>query len=147
MTGDGTLFRLVYASRSLVPEDRVPVELPRILDAARRCNAAQGITGALLFSADGFVQALEGPMSAVERTFERIQCDPRHAEVVVLEAGPVAARQFDGWSMAFAGRRPDLRLGDLWPGELRSGDLGAAPAILGLLHAALRRLPGHPVAA
>ena len=142
MTGDGTLFRLVYASRSLVPEDRVPVELPRILDAARRCNAAQGITGALLFSADGFVQALEGPMAAVERTFERIQCDPRHAEVVVLEAGMAAARDFEGWSMAYAGRRPDLR----FAGFGAAPD-GTAPATLDLLRGALGRLAGTAIPA
>ncbi len=139
---DKALFRLAYASRNLIPEHRMRVEIPRILDAARRHNATQDVTGALLFGADGFVQVLEGPLAAVEQTFERIQCDPRHADVVVLEAGPVAARQFDGWSMAFAGRRSDL-----WLGDLRPDDLGAAPAILGLLHAALRRLPGHPVAA
>jgi blue light- and temperature-responsive anti-repressor len=142
MTGDGTLFRLVYASRSLVPEDRVPVELPRILDAARRGNAAQGITGALLFSADGFVQALEGPMAAVERTFERIQCDPRHAEVVVLEAGPVPARDFAGWSMACAGRRPELR----FDGCAAVPD-GAPTAMLDLLRGALGRLAGTAIPA
>jgi hypothetical protein len=142
MTGDGTLFRLVYASRSLVPEDGVPVELPRILDAARRRNAAQGITGALLFSADGFVQVLEGPVAAVERTFERIQCDPRHAEVVVLEAGMAATRDFAGWSMAYAGRRPDLRFEGF-----RATPDGASPAMLDLLRGALRRMAGTAVPA
>ena len=135
MTEAGTLFRLVYASRSLVPEDRVPDELPRILEVARRRNAEQDITGALLFSADGFVQVLEGPMAAVEQTFERIQCDPRHAAVVVLEAGPVAARGFAGWSMAYAGRRPDLRF------EAFATPEGAPAPMLDLLRGALRRLP------
>ncbi|MFC7475682.1 BLUF domain-containing protein [Dankookia sp. GCM10030260] len=131
------LFRLAYASRSIIDPARVPVEIPRILESARRSNAAQDITGALLFGADGFVQVLEGPVAAVEQTFERIQCDPRHAGVAVLEAGPVGQRDFDGWSMAFAGRQPDLQV----------AALGPAPDILGLLQAALRRMAGHPVPA
>jgi hypothetical protein len=142
MTADRTLFRLAYASRSLVPEDRVAVELPRLLDAARRRNAAQGITGALLFSADGFVQVLEGPMAAVERTFERIQCDPRHADVVVLEAGPLPARDFDGWSMAYAGRCPDLRFE-----AFGAAPDAASPAMLDLLRGALRRMAGTAIPA
>jgi hypothetical protein len=142
MNGDGALFRLVYASRSLVPEDRVPVELPRILEVARRRNAARDITGALLFSADGFVQALEGPMAAVERTFERIQCDPRHADVVVLEAGPVPGRDFDGWSMAYAGRCPDLRFE-----AFGAAPDAASPAMLDLLRGALRRMAGTAIPA
>jgi hypothetical protein len=139
MTADETLFRLVYASRNLVPEDRVPVEIPRILEAARRNNAIADITGALLFTADAFVQLMEGPMTAVEQAFERIQCDPRHADVVVLEATPVAARDFDGWSMAFAGRKP----------ELRFDDLGTTPAdaTLEMLHAALGRMTGTRIPA
>ncbi|HEY0418543.1 MAG TPA: BLUF domain-containing protein, partial [Acetobacteraceae bacterium] len=126
----------------LVPEHRVPVELPRILDAARRWNLAQGITGALLFSADGFVQVLEGPMAAVERTFERIQCDPRHADVVVLEAGTLPARDFAGWSMAYAGRRPDLR----FEGFGAAPD-GAPMAMLDLLRGTLGRLVGTAIPA
>jgi len=129
------LFRLVYASRNLVPEAALPEEMPRILDAARRHNAESGITGALLFSADAFVQVLEGPMPAVERAFERIQCDPRHAAVVVLEAGPAPARDFAGWSMAYAGRRPDLRFA-----ALEETPRTASPALLDLLRAALGRM-------
>ncbi|MFZ4409057.1 MAG: BLUF domain-containing protein [Paracraurococcus sp.] len=137
MTGDGGVFRLVYASRSLLTEQEVAAEIPRILDTARRNNAGEGITGALLCSADAFVQVLEGPMAAVERTFERIQCDPRHAEVVVLEAAPAAARDFAGWAMAFAGRRAGPRFG-----TLEAAALGASPAMLELLRGALERMAG-----
>ncbi len=135
MTGGGALFRLVYASRSLVPQAAAAAEIPRILQAARHRNAAQHITGALLFSADAFVQVLEGPLPAVERCFERIQCDPRHADVVVLEAAEVPAREFDGWAMAFAGHRPDLRFG-----RLGAPPEGASPALLALLRGALDRM-------
>jgi len=57
----------------------------------------------LLFSAGTFAQALEGPLAAIERTFERIQCDPRHDDVTVLQIAPIERRAFPDWSMAFAG--------------------------------------------
>lgn len=152
MSKNGGVFRLVYASRSLIPKERMPIEIPRILDAARRNNAGGDITGALLFSADAFVQVLEGPVAAVEQAFERIQCDPRHAEVVVLEAAPAPGRDFEGWSMAFAGRRPDLHFaalgamqGKAGPGGPVSG--GTSPAMLDLLRDALGRMAREPAAA
>ena len=47
---------------------------------------------------------LEGPLPAVERTFERIQCDPRHSDVVVLHVLRSDRRDFAEWSMAYAGK-------------------------------------------
>lgn len=101
------LFRIVYVSRSRIAAAVGEEEVAGILDASRRNNAAVGVTGALLFCRDCFAQVLEGPLDAVSVVFERIQGDPRHAEVVVLEAAPVAARGFADWSMAYAGRRTD----------------------------------------
>lgn len=97
MPGTG-LFRLIYASRSRIGGEAAA--LASILATARVNNAAAGITGVLLHSADGFAQVLEGTLAAVGATFERIQNDPRHGEVAVLEAGPAAARLFSGWAMA-----------------------------------------------
>ena len=52
--------------------------------------------------------------------FERIQCDERHGEIVVLQSGPIAERHFSDWSMAFtgtcapgAGRMAGLGLSDV----------------------------------
>ena len=39
--------------------------------------------------------------------FERIQRDPRHGDVVVLESTTVNERAFPGWAMAFAGEVAD----------------------------------------
>jgi hypothetical protein len=38
----------------------------------------------------------------VDGTFEKIQCDPRHGDVSVLQSGPTGRRDFPAWSMAFA---------------------------------------------
>ncbi|TCZ57789.1 BLUF domain-containing protein [Roseicella aquatilis] len=136
------VFRLAYASRSLLPEATVAEEMVRLLEHARRNNAAAGITGALLFTEDAFVQVLEGTMEAVEVTFERIQCDPRHAEVVVLEAAVAPARDFAGWSMAYAGRQTGPHFDAL------AARTHAAPMdALVLLHGALGRLSGCRVPA
>ena len=105
MTETSPLHRLVYCSRNAIADahDDVAREVEQILAASRRNNARDGITGALLYDEGCFAQVLEGPIAAVERVFERIQCDFRHADVVVLERGAVRTRTFGGWSMAYGG--------------------------------------------
>jgi hypothetical protein len=79
-------------------------ELRAILTVARRRNKADNVTGALLFTASGFAQVLEGYREIVERTFERIGSDPRHADVTVLAFTPTDRRSFPEWSMGFCGQ-------------------------------------------
>jgi hypothetical protein len=104
------IYRLVYVSRNRLGGDAVSMEraVANILAVSRRNNVRAGITGALLFSADCFAQTLEGPRDAVEAVFERIQCDPRHSNTVVLQLEP-AAPAFADWSMAYGGRLDDER--------------------------------------
>ena len=102
------LYRVLYCSRLRLAEDHAQEEVRQILAASRRNNTRDGITGGLLFSAGSFAQVLEGPVDAVEEAFERIQCDPRHDKVTVLEAGPVDQRAFPDWSMAFKGVDPGV---------------------------------------
>ncbi len=111
----GPLYRLLYCSRNIIAPDlpsgqAVDMErvLRDILAVSRRRNKADTITGALLFTASGFAQVLEGYRETVERTFERIGSDPRHAEVSVLAFTPIERRSFPDWPMAFCG---DFRLG------------------------------------
>lgn len=103
------LCRLVYYSRNLVvgPDESIKAEVDSILCASRRNNAACGLTGALIFNRGVFAQVLEGPSSAIERTFERIQRDQRHSDVQVLALDAVDQRGFPSWSMAFLGRSLD----------------------------------------
>ena len=106
----GTLFlRLTYYSRNAIADAcaDVPREVERILAAARRNNARDGITGALLRSENHFAQLLEGPPEAVERAFERIQRDWRHADLVVLQREAAQARLFEGCPMAHVWQ-PDI---------------------------------------
>jgi hypothetical protein len=100
-----TLYRAVYCSRSKLDgtPEQIAEQLQMILATSRRNNACVSISGALLFASDCFAQALEGERGAIEQCFERIQIDPRHSDVTVLEFAPAPARDFSDWSMAFAG--------------------------------------------
>lgn len=106
--GSGSLYRLIYCSRNVIAQllpgiDVEPV-IRGILGAARERNKADNVTGALLFTDAGFAQVLEGPREVVERTFERINADPRHAHVTVLSFTPTERRSFPDWPMGFSGQ-------------------------------------------
>ena len=101
-----SLIKVVYVSRNTIPggDEALSREISRILDTARSLNQQTGITGALLFNRGLFAQVLEGPMASVEDTFERIQCDQRHADIAMLACEPISERSFDKWSMAYVGK-------------------------------------------
>ncbi len=91
-----SLVRLVYASR---PFGFDAPMLYGILTVARRNNARDGITGALICRGDLYLQLLEGPDAAVAATYRRIEADDRHLEVTRLLSGPAEARLFPNWAM------------------------------------------------
>jgi hypothetical protein len=76
--------------------------LPALLDAARSANAAQEISGMLLYVEGNFFQVLEGDPSRVDDVFERICRDERHTRVTRIIHEPIAARDFADWTMGFA---------------------------------------------
>ena len=100
------LYRLVYFSRNLIPGKpaEIAAEIESILESSRRNNAPLGITGALIFNSGVFAQVLEGARNDIERIFENIQRDQRHADVHVLAFEETPNRRFPSWSMAFVGR-------------------------------------------
>jgi hypothetical protein len=103
-----SLYRLIYRSRNGTAITRANSAMERdiraIVATARERNKADNVTGALVFSASGFAQVLEGPRDVVERTFERIAADPRHADVTVLSFTPAERRSFPDWPMGFIGQ-------------------------------------------
>lgn len=104
-TMSGTLYRLIYCSRNVIlqalPDTAMEDAINAIVASARSANKANNITGALLFTGSGFAQVLEGPREVVERTFDRICADPRHADVTVLSFTPTERRCFPDWPMGF----------------------------------------------
>ena len=136
-----TLYRVLYCSRNTIQgsPEQVEAEIRGILAASRRNNGRDGITGGLLFSDGCFAQVLEGPVAAVEEAFERIQCDERHSEVTVLQAGPIERRDFPDWSMAFTGTlSPGSQL-DQVPLEGALANPASGGAILAKLRAVVVR--------
>jgi hypothetical protein len=97
--------RIVYASRNLMEgsEEEKLQGVQQILAAARRNNTAAGVTGALIFNSGGFAQVLEGSSHELAEIFERIQCDARHTDVLVLDHCSITERIFPDWSMGFIG--------------------------------------------
>jgi hypothetical protein len=100
------LYRLVYLSHNNIAGDLVVVEeqIRDILNASRHNNMQAGVTGALMFNTEYFAQVLEGPHQAVQATFERIQCDERHSNAIVLLFEPSETRAFSNWAMAYVGQ-------------------------------------------
>ncbi|MDO9442452.1 MAG: BLUF domain-containing protein [Beijerinckiaceae bacterium] len=97
--------RIVYASRNLMKgtDGEIMSGVQQILRTARVNNLKAGVTGALIFNSGGFAQVLEGVSGSLADVFERIQCDPRHTDVLVLDHGRIEERMFPDWSMGFVG--------------------------------------------
>ncbi len=148
---DATIYQLVYCSRNTISDCKVAdmdAEILRILDASRRNNVRDKVTGALLFSAGSFAQVLEGTLPAVERVFERIQRDPRHADVIVLHVLRSRQRDFANWSMAYAGKLATPGKGDTTLSQVlaQPGQAGAE-AVLAMLRDLVGREAEWAVAA
>lgn len=87
----------MYASRAVAAIDQE--ELLAILRKSKTRNPGLGITGVLCFSEGIFLQVLEGGRGAVNRLYNRIATDPRHADVELLSYEEIGERRFAGWSM------------------------------------------------
>ncbi|WP_148613405.1 BLUF domain-containing protein [Nocardioides rubriscoriae] len=93
------LLSLTYVSSATTLFDGA--QLLEQLESWRPRNHRRGLTGMLLYSGGNIIQALEGPPSEVEATFETICADPRHRGVIELLREPVTERSFPDWSMGF----------------------------------------------
>jgi hypothetical protein len=109
-----TLLRIIYSSQPFGFDEAA---LAGILLDARRCNARDGVTGALICRRDVFLQLLEGPEREVHDTFARIGADDRHMDVVLHVSEPVPERMFAGWAMHHDPARSWLS-----PGTVPAGD-------------------------
>ena len=103
------LRRLVYVSTAALSLDQPDIDA--ILAQARRFNAANAVTGLLLYNGRNFIQALEGAPETVTTLYARICADARHSGVVTVRDEPIADRDFPDWAMAYAAARPGA--GDL----------------------------------
>jgi hypothetical protein len=91
-----SVFRAIYTSQPFGYDEAI---LSSILMQARKANARDDITGALICRADIYLQWLEGPEDKVRDAIRRISRDDRHLDVQLLVAEPAEARVFGDWAM------------------------------------------------
>lgn len=92
------MLQLTYISTATAGMSQSMVD--EILATSRRNNAADDVTGLLLYDGYRFLQALEGESAAVNRVYARVKADPRHRAVVLLSSAEVSEPSFGGWAMA-----------------------------------------------
>ncbi len=115
------LTQLIYWSQPFGFDDSM---LDGILLQARRNNARDGLTGALIARADIYLQLLEGPPAAVATTFSRIVRDNRHLAVTKLSEIITNERLFPAWAM-----RDDVAPSYAWTAaEVADGAPGNQPS-------------------
>lgn len=133
------LVQLIYASR---PFGFDQAALNGILSQSRRCNARDGVTGALICRADIYLQLLEGTVEALDATYGRIVDDDRHLEINRLSYQAVTERLFPAWAM-----RSDPAHSWMWsPAEVANGAVAQATQkqLLGIFER-LAAEPAEPV--
>ncbi|MFT7571546.1 MAG: hypothetical protein ACI9JL_002588 [Paracoccaceae bacterium] len=91
--------QVVYVSSG--SREYTAAELEDVIATGRRNNAANDLTGILLYYHGNFMQPLEGAADAVEETFQRISADERHTGILKLQDTEVEARSFPDYAMGF----------------------------------------------
>ena len=92
------LCHFVYCSRAADGLDDAEVE--RIVQSAKRHNAARGITGVLVFGSGVFFQWIEGPAAQIQRLIASLHGDPRHFDIVSLsQSEEECERLYPTWEM------------------------------------------------
>jgi hypothetical protein len=97
-------YQIVYSSDAATPMQTGDLE--ELLAHARRSNAANGITGALVYAEGMFMQILEGDEVRVRDLMSKIRRDVRHENVILLREGEIPAAIFGSWKMAYVGATP-----------------------------------------
>ena len=95
------LHELIYVS--VATHDMSAADLKSLLDNARKKNAQHNITGLLVYHRGEFMQLLEGDREDILSVYHKVATDERHRQVNLLWNGPIRARSFAEWEMAFVG--------------------------------------------
>ena len=101
------LERLVYESTATGSTGSL-LNLAAILSEAQRNNDRDGLTGALAAHNDRYIQVLEGAPQTLDTLMRRLERDPRHRNIVVIDRMKIEARAFGQWAMASARITPEL---------------------------------------
>jgi len=99
LTDGAALLSIAYVSVATTPMSDGAIA--SLLTNARANNARDGITGALLYHRDRFIQIIEGEDDTVQTRFAAIAGDPRHRNVQKMRERVIGVRQFPQWTMGF----------------------------------------------
>lgn len=93
------MLQTIYVSKAT--KAMTEKEILDILEESRERNKKSGITGMLLYVKENFFQVLEGEDKDVLQTYERIEKDQRHSNIILIEKLNISRRTFPEWSMGF----------------------------------------------
>ncbi|MGZ9114191.1 MAG: BLUF domain-containing protein [Brevundimonas sp.] len=95
------LERLVYESTATGTTASFG-NLAVILAESQRNNDRDDLTGVLAAHRDRYIQVVEGPGQALDALLRRLENDPRHRDLILIDREPISERLFSRWSMANA---------------------------------------------
>lgn len=93
------LRQIIYISGATRPFSNS--DLQALCQRCQEYNAAQGITGLLIYSAGFFIHVLEGEYTAVGTLYQTICNDRRHAVMNRLVDCPIARRLYSNETLEF----------------------------------------------
>lgn len=99
MNDTSDLFALLYVSEMGVPDAD---EVGRICAQSRVNNLRDAISGLLVFDGQCFCQLVEGPGPKIVDLRRRLERDPRHRAMRVLQFGLATERRFASWRLGYA---------------------------------------------
>lgn len=101
------LERLLYASTATGRTDSL-MNMATILAESDRNNARDGLTGALAAHGGQYLQVVEGQPEVLDGLLRRLESDPRHKDIRLIDRVPIAQRRFGTWTMANARITPAM---------------------------------------
>ena len=101
------LYQLVYSSHAMLPntESARAQAVDNLITKAKKHNLERNLTGVLMLQSGRFTHVLEGELSDIERTYERIAVDSKHRDIVILDVRQIPQRSFPGRPLAFLQRQ------------------------------------------
>ncbi|WP_201586918.1 BLUF domain-containing protein [Psychrobacter jeotgali] len=97
--GEHIILRLTYISRYNNHNENG--EVTRILAQAQQNNERNGITGALVFNHNYFLQSIEGARPVINELLRKLIKDDRHFSLQIIECCEVEQRRWNKWSMKY----------------------------------------------
>jgi Sensors of blue-light using FAD len=111
-----TVRQVIYISKAA--DDFAASDLRELAEVSARNNKLRGITGALLYIDNCFIQVIEGDEGSMSDLLAKLEADPRHCNIRIISDRLEKCRHFPDWSMGLISTPDDERPGVVR--ELRS---------------------------